>query len=284
MLLLINKSLFFIWLKIAKKFHCSNLSSNFSSIYLENFVNFLRGVKAKFYFDRSGNSFYIIENNKKIAFNDKIRGIDLYRDGISKRAEFIFFSYCLDKISFSKNDIIIDCGANYGDLYLKLSNLIEPENYIGIEPSPSDFETLKLNTDNKCRIINKGLGNTNGTLPFYISLSEADSSFIKPSHFTKTINIPVIRLDKLIEELNLNRIKLLKVEAEGYEPEVLEGLADKIEICEYIAIDGGYERGAKNEQTFTAVTNYLLDNNFKMIDIYLPWCRALFINRKNFRK
>ena len=282
MLLLINKSLFFLWLKIAKKFHCSNLSSNFSSIYLENFINFLRGVKAKFYFDRIGNSFYIIENNKKIAFNDKIRGIDLYRDGISKRAEFIFFSYCLDKISFSKNDIIIDCGANYGDLYLKLSNLIEPENYIGIEPSPSDFETLKLNTDNKCRIINKGLGNTNGTLPFYISLSEADSSFIKPSHFTKTINIPVIRLDKLIEELNLNRIKLLKVEAEGYEPEVLEGLADKIEICEYIAIDGGYERGVKNEQTFTAVTNYLLDNNFKMIDIYLPWCRALFINRKNF--
>jgi FkbM family methyltransferase len=284
MLLLINKSLFFLWLKIAKKFHCSNLSSNFSSIYLENFVNFLRGVKAKFYFDRSGNSFYIIENNKKIAFNDKIRGIDLYRDGISKRAEFIFFSYCLDKVSFSKNDIIIDCGANYGDLYLKLSNLIEPENYIGIEPSPSDFETLKLNTDKKCRIINKGLGNTNGTLPFYISLSEADSSFIKPNHFTKTINIPVIRLDKLIEELNLNRIKLLKVEAEGYEPEVLEGLADKIEICEYIAIDGGYERGVKNEQTFTAVTNYLLDNNFKMIDIYLPWCRALFINKKNFQK
>jgi FkbM family methyltransferase len=162
--------------------------------------------------------------------------------------------------------------------------LIEPENYIGIEPSPPDFETLKLNTDNKCRIINKGLGNTNGTLPFYISLSEADSSFIKPNHFTKIINIPVIRLDKLIEELNLNRIKLLKVEAEGYEPEVLEGLADKIEMCEYIAIDGGYERGVKNEQTFTAVTNYLLDNNFKMIDIYLPWCRALFINRKNFKK
>lgn len=90
MLIFINKALLFLWLKIATKFHCSNLSSNFLSIYLENFVNFFRGVKAKFYFDRNSNNFYIIENNKKINFNDKIRGINLYRDGISKRAEFIF--------------------------------------------------------------------------------------------------------------------------------------------------------------------------------------------------
>jgi FkbM family methyltransferase len=273
--------IFFIWLKIVKKFHYSKFSSNYSSIFLENFFNFVRGVKTKFYFNSVNNLFHVVENKKKIIFNDKIRGIDLYRDGISKRADFIHSSYCLNKISFNKNDIVIDCGANYGDLYLRLSNLIKPENYIAIEPHPRDFQTLKLNTENKSRIINKGLGNTNDTLPFYVSLTEADSSFIEPNHYTEIINVPVIRLDKLIEQLNLDKIKLLKVEAEGYEPEVLDGLGDKITICEYIAIDGGYERGVNNEQTFTSVTNFLLDNNFKMIDIYLPWCRALFINRKN---
>lgn len=277
----LKNSIFNFYLKLAEKFHNSKLSSNSSSIILENFINFLRGVKSRFYYDKKNNFFYIVENQKKIFFNSKIRGIDLYRDGISKRSELIFSSYCLEKISFSKNDIVIDCGANYGDLYLKLSNLIEPENYIALEPNPSDCDILKLNVSHKSNIINKGLGNTNGTLPFYISQIEADSSFIKPKYFTEIINVPVIRLDKLIQDLKLKEIKLLKIEAEGYEPEILEGLSDKIQICEYIAIDGGYERGEKNEQTFTELTNKLLESNFKMIDIYIPFCRALFVNKKN---
>lgn len=277
----LKNSTFNFYLKLAKKFHNSNLSSNSSSIILENFINLIRGVKSRFYYDRKNNLFYIVENQKKIVFNSKIRGINLYRDGISKRSEFIFSSYCLEKISFSKNDIVIDCGANYGDLYIKLSDLIEPENYIALEPNPSDYEVLKLNVSNNSNIINKGLGNTNEILPFYVSKIEADSSFIKPNYFTEIINVPVIRLDKLIQDLKIDKIKLLKIEAEGYEPEILEGLSDKIKICEYIAIDGGYERGEKNEQTFTELTNKLLESNFKMIDIYIPFCRALFVNKKN---
>jgi FkbM family methyltransferase len=272
--------IFKIFLKLANKFHTSNLSSNSSSIILENFINLIRGVKSRFYYDRKNNFFYIVENQKKIIFSSKIRGIHLYRDGISKRSEFIFSSYCLEKISFSKNDIVIDCGANYGDLYIKLSNLIEPENYIALEPNPSDYDVLKLNVSNNSNLINKGLGNTNEILPFYVSKIEADSSFIKPNYFTEIINVPVIRLDKLIQDLKLDKIKLLKIEAEGYEPEILEGLSDKIQICEYIAIDGGYERGKNDEQTFTELTNKLLESNFKMIDIYFPFCRALFVNKK----
>ena len=280
MYLYFKNYLFKFLFKLTNKFHYSNLSSNHSSIFLENFINFLRRVKIKFFFEKKNNLFYVEENYKKITFNNKIRGIDLYRDGISKRSEKIFSSYCLEKISFSKNDIVIDCGANYGDLNLKLSSLIEPKNYIGIEPNPSDFEMLQLNTNNKSKLINKALGNVNGKFPFYVSAIEADSSLIQPKYFSEIIHVPVIRLDKLIEELNLDKIKLLKVEAEGFEPEILEGLGHKIEICEYIAVDGGYERGKNNEQTFTDMTNYLIDKNFKMIDIYLPWCRALFLNKK----
>ena len=78
------------------------------------------------------------------------------------------------------------------------------------------------------------------------------------------------------------RLKLLKLEAEGYEPEILKGLEGKLENCEYIAIDGGYERGESNEQTFTEISNFLILNNYKIIDIYFPWCRALFKNRNSF--
>ena len=91
---------------------------------------------------------------------------------------------------------MIDCSANYRDLYIKLSDLIEPENYIALEPHPSDCDILKLYVSHKSNIISKGLGNTNGTLPFYISQIEADSSFIKPKYFKEIINVTVIRLDR----------------------------------------------------------------------------------------
>ena len=48
----------------------------------------------------------------------------------------------------------------------------------------------------------------------------------------------VITLETLIKQLKLTKIKLLKVEAEGYEPEILLGAGDKINYFEYIAIDG----------------------------------------------
>tara|TARA_B110000483_G_scaffold224595_1_gene283516 strand:+ start:559 stop:960 length:402 start_codon:yes stop_codon:yes gene_type:complete len=100
------------------------------------------------------------------------------------------------------------------------------------------------------------------------------------SIYREIINVPVIRLDKLIDELNIDKIKLLKIEAEGYDPEVLEGLGDKMRICQYIAVDGGYERVVKSEQTLKIISKHLLNNGFEMMDIYFPWCRALFVNKK----
>ena len=89
----------------------------------------------------------------------------------------------------------------------------------------------------------------------------------------------VIKLDNLIKNLGIKKIKLLKLEAEGFEPEILQGALSVIPICEYIAVDGGYERGQNQEQTFTTLTNILLENNFEIHDINFSWCRALFKNR-----
>ena len=81
-----------------------------------------------------------------------------------------------------------------------------------------------------------------------------------------------------MKELNLEKVKLLKLEAEGFEPEILIGAGDRIKDIEYIAIDGGYERGIDEQQTFTTLTNFLINNSFEIADIYFPRYRALFKN------
>jgi FkbM family methyltransferase len=262
-------------LRLLEKFHKSYFVTIALSVFIENLIIFLSKDKHKFHYDKKEKIFFLLEESKKVFFLNKIRGFSLYRRGLNKRGKFIFSSYCLHNILFNKEDIVIDCGANYGDLMLQLQHLIKPENYIAIEPNPLDFSTLKLNLANS-KLINKALGNVDAMLPFFISTERGDSSLIEPKIFDKIINIPVIRLDSLIESLNLKKIKLLKIEAEGYEPEVLEGSSKILDKLEYIAVDGGYERGIACEQTLTTITNFLLRNNFEIIDIYIPSCRALF--------
>ena len=69
----------------------------------------------------------------------------------------------------------------------------------------------------------------------------------------------------------------MKLEAEGYEPEILLGAKDSIKNIDYIAIDGGYERGIKQEETFTILTNRLIENGFSIIFVNFKFGRALFI-------
>ena len=250
------------------------------SILLENLIAIIKRKSVRFTFDKSNNLFKAIDKNIIRFYSDKNRCFWLYRNGISERGKLIYNTYCLQKIKFKEQDIVIDCGANSGDLLIELNNYIKVGNYIAIEPNPIDFEVLKLNCKNQV-LVNKALGNKNDNLNFYIATSDGDSSIIKPKFYKEIITVEVIKLDDLIKNLNIKKIKLLKIEAEGYEPEVLEGALGIIPICEYIAIDGGYERGQNQEQTFTTITNILLKNNFEIYDINFSLYRALFKNKRN---
>ena len=96
-------------------------------------------------------------------------------------------------------------------------------------------------------------------------------------NYTDKINIETITLDNIINKIQ-KKIKLIKVEAEGYEPEILQGLKKYINYVEYITIDCGFERGIKQASTIAECSNYLIKNNFDMIDFGTPPIVALYKN------
>ena len=65
-------------------------------------------------------------------------------------------------------------------------------------------------------------------------------------------------MDEYIAKNNIKEIKLLKIEAEGNEPEVLQGSKKFLKLIKFIAIDGGPERGLKKETTIEFAKDYLL--------------------------
>ena len=91
-----------------------------------------------------------------------------YSRGLISRSQRIGRDYFLDRILFSKDDLIVDCGANVGDLYLYFQINKIPIRYIGIEPSTHEFNCLQLNVSNQ-ECYNFGLWNMSGNLPFYLA-------------------------------------------------------------------------------------------------------------------
>ena len=92
---------------------------------------------------------------------------------------------------------------------------------------------------------------------------------------TKVVSVATKRLDTLISE----PVKLLKIEAEGAEPEALLGCSQLLSKIEYISADLGFERGVLQESTLAPVTNYLLQNGFELLTVGYPRVVALFKRR-----
>ncbi|AAQ00321.1 MULTISPECIES: FkbM family methyltransferase [Prochlorococcus] len=194
-----------------------------------------------------------------------------YFQGLEWIGKMLARNYKIDKISLNAGDIVIDCGANVGDLMLYLDGLNLNLNYFGFEPGKLEFKALKKNVSNNKfnlipKVINKALGKNNEIKTFYYCPEEADSSLEKPVNYSSSYEVEVVKLDTFYNEtLQGKKIKLLKLEAEGFEPEVLLGGRTLLKNTEYIAADLGPERGLTNECTVAEVTKILQDEGFSML-------------------
>jgi FkbM family methyltransferase len=182
-----------------------------------------------------------------------------YLKGVYHRTETLVYSYCIDSIEFAKSDLIIDVGANNGDLI----SYFKDQRYIGFEPSPVEFNLLKKNKTNNCILYNLCVGDANREIDFYLSSSGADSSVYQPPNFESKVSVKQIRLDSIIDE----RVKLIKIDTEGSELEVVIGALNLLPRVEYVAIDLGFEKGVLQESTAPEVIDLLYQNNFKLFKI-----------------
>ncbi len=203
-----------------------------------------------------------------------------YTEGVDRFLAKLAAQYMVDAIEIKAGDWVVDCGANVGEVSSGLLRRQPDLNILAVEP-----ETLEANCADKnifggqARTIRKVLWKEDTVLKFYSCGETADSSVFEIDQYQKVTEVPAIRLDSLLDSVNPPRIRLLKLEAEGAEPEILEGAQQWLSRIDYIAADLGPERGLKQEQTATPVINYLLARGFDLVDMRFDRVVCLFKNR-----
>jgi FkbM family methyltransferase len=192
--------------------------------------------------------------------------ISRYFIGINERLEKLLSEYCIDQIPDLEKGIVIDIGSNVGEFSLALSKRRDGLFFIRFEPSITENMASLMNTVQvQSMLIAKALWSTEKELPFYQANESGDSSIFQAKADSESIKIYTTTLDKQMEMLSLNRIELIKLEAEGAEPEILQGSTETLKKTRYLTADLGPERGIGQETTFLAANKILADCGFILI-------------------
>ena len=232
-------------------------------------------------FDPSLN-LYFVQDSEVHAFSHPKRLWTLF-DGQLTRGKTLAYQYLLDQIEFKDGDHVIDVGANTGDLALSFRAMRRKVHIEAFEPSPGEFAALKQNLAACSAVLSYNAhqvalwNEASDGLTFYLKPRKADSSILPIHGATAEIKVPGKRLDDIIPT-NKVRYRLLKLEAEGAEPEILEGAEALLPQIDYITADVGFERGTDSLSTLPEVTNFLTSRGFKIIGFEGGRCVLLFKN------
>ena len=123
---------------------------------------------------------------------------------------------------------IIDIGAHIG-MYTVLAaeKVGNTGKVIAIEPEPENYKQLlkniKLNDFRNVIPLNIALFNHEGREKLYLSSFSGSHSLSPKEDTISSIEVPLKTLDNLLEELNLKKVDIIKIDAEGAEIPILKG-------------------------------------------------------------
>ncbi len=149
--------------------------------------------------------------------------------------------YCAREF-IKKNSTIIDVGANIGIFSLFANYLSRSGNVYAFEPTPKIFAILERNVtannlSQNIHIVNKALGDKDRKIMLMQSPDALESanrvveSNLLINNKRGLVNfeeVPMTTLDKFIQESNIKKVDFIKIDAEGYEQQILKGAGEVI--------------------------------------------------------
>lgn len=220
-------------------------------------------------------NYLISSGDTKLYFTRSAR-YRYYSEGIEHRLKSLFSQYVGTDFKIEPGDVIIDCGANIGEFsrYCQSRGAL----VYAFEPDPTEFKALKRNVGEAGNALPLALWFEDANLEILLQNETGDTSVAIDGGSGSRVFVEGKRLDSIRDFESISKIRLFKLEAEGFEPEVLQGTTGILHKIEYIAADLGPERGENNESTLPQVINFLHGYGFNVEYFFPGRCIVLFRN------
>ena len=186
----------------------------------------------------------------------------LYRQGWTARLDRLEREYGVGRhFQLSPECVVLDIGANAGEFAHICARYGARAHCF--EPDPEVFDCLRRNVSElpATTVHDAVVWKADGAIDFALAPDRADSSvFTQGPRITKR----AITIESFARDQGLRRIDLIKCDAEGAEPEVLEGIGAAWPLVRAVALDTGPERRGK--RTNDACRRLIESNGLRALD------------------
>ena len=213
--------------------------------------------------------------------------------------------YYIKRILSSEYPLIIDVGAHVGQSSMEYLEVFKNPSIQCIEPCEESFEILvkRFCDDKRVKCFNIGFADKNEKLNLNINHSSDTNSFLDftenagviwqdSEHFqTKSCKqIECFTLDAFCSQQRINQIDILKLDAQGFEKNILIGGIEKMKSNEinFIYTEVSFQHTYKDQTKVHEVFEILYNHNFEVFNFFenvtkssqLIQANILFINKK----
>lgn len=196
-----------------------------------------------------------------------------------------------------EGDCVVDIGANIGYYALMEARLVGPGGKVyAVEPVPHNIQLLedsvRLNGYGNIETFQLAIGEQDSVLPLYISDHPNWSSFYRSRQVVGQVDVAVTSLDSFLKDKR--RPNLIRMDVEGYEYEILNGMSHILESNEPLRLFVEFHPDIMGPQRAAAFLSTLKAHRFQLEkvilepNIYPPysslaWRLVEFLNKKRLK-
>lgn len=173
---------------------------------------------------------------------------------------------------------IFDVGANIGQSALKFRVAFPKAKMYCFEPVKETFETLKKNMADYDNVTYHkiALGSTEGESEIYLTGQSNASSLIKPCVVTGSEKVMLRTIDGFASDNQIKQIDILKIDAEGFDLEVLKGAKNMFlsQQISFVLTEVSFDPNDARQVLFDDIRSYLLPMGYALFGVYdqqLEW-------------
>ena len=172
-------------------------------------------------------------------------------------------------------DTILDVGAGAGTEIGQFSRMVGPSGrVIAVEADPAAARRLRKQVSRLAHhnvdVIELAVGANEGTVRLNVAEDGSIENSIKAVVGMTSISVPCRRLDRLLVDLQVDRISYMKMNIEGAEYDALLGLGSAISKVTQLCVSCHDFTGDPSQATFNDVKRYLADAGLQVSTLPNP--------------